>query len=314
VAKYVASPQYPNGVIEIYQLSTSGTLVPGLPGALALSSGYPNDVLIYQGPQSPSVYLFVSVVTQTKDGVSSGNPTDGAVWFYSFSSLDDILTGTFQSRTLIANTYGAVGMVIQPGTGDVYIAASTLSDGGSQSSGDGGIIGFTYASYSSGAPEMFVFTDHNHDASTFAICSNLAFDLHGNLWLTSFNPNAEGDAALVCYPNVGRAGTSHSGADTPYLKIVNGATAFPTTSLFAGGVGPSIGPALPLFGPTGVAFDPFGNLWLASSNQPAITSTLLTIGAPKLDSLLSQLAEKSLPPDPAENVPGTSRLPSFFFA
>ena len=49
---------------------------------------------------------------------------------------------------------------------------------------------------SSGAPEMFVFTDHNHDASTFAICSNLAFDLHGNLWLTSFNPNAEGDAAL----------------------------------------------------------------------------------------------------------------------
>jgi len=307
VAKYVASPQYPNGVIEIYQLSTSGTLVPGLPGALALSSGYPNDVLIYQGPQSPSVYLFVSVVTQTKDGVSSGNPTDGAVWFYSFSSLDDILTGTFQSRTLIANTYGAVGMVIQPGTGDVYIAASTLSDGGSQSSGDGGIIGFTYASYSSGAPEMFVFTDHNHDASTFAICSNLAFDLHGNLWLTSFNPNAEGDAALVCYPNVGRAGTSHSGADTPYLKIVNGATAFPTTSLFAGGVGPSIGPALPLFGPTGVAFDPFGNLWLASSNQPAITSTLLTIGAPKLDSLLSQLAEKSLP-DPAENVPGTGFL------
>lgn len=79
MAKYVASPQYPNGVIEIYQLSTSGTLVPGLPGALALSSGYPNDVLIYQGPQSPSVYLFVSVVTQTKDGVSSGNPTDGAV-------------------------------------------------------------------------------------------------------------------------------------------------------------------------------------------------------------------------------------------
>ena len=67
MAKYVASPQYPNGVIEIYQLSTSGTLVPGLPGALALSSGYPNDVLIYQGPQSPSVYLFGSPAVSVGD-------------------------------------------------------------------------------------------------------------------------------------------------------------------------------------------------------------------------------------------------------
>ena len=307
MAKYIANPQYPNSVIYVWPLVGPPPIpvVRGANGTIALPSGYPNDVLIYQDPQAPSIYMFVSVVTELEGGSGSGNPTSGAVWFYSFASLEDIVNGTFQSRSLIANTYGAVGMAIQPGTGDLYIAASTLYSGGAQTSANGGIVGFTYASYSSSSsPEMFVFTDHTKDTSTFASCSDIAFDLQGNLWLTTFD--STGDAALVCYPNVGQQGTANPGADTPYLKVVNSAAALPTTPLpFAE---TTLGPAFPLSAPQGIAFDPLGNLWLGNSNPSALTSTLLMVSSAELQSLLSQLAEKSLPPDPSETSAGTGFL------
>ena len=200
MTKYIANPQYPNSVIYIWPLIGSPPIpvVRGANGTITLPSGYPNDVLIYPDPQSPSIYMFVSVVTESAGGGGSGSPTSGAVWFYSFGSLDDIFNGTFQSRSLIANTYGAAGMAIQPGTGDLYIAASTLVSGGVQTSANGGIVGFTYASYSSSSsPEMFVFTDHTKDTSTFAFCSNVAFDLHGNLWLTTFELHRRCSAGVL---------------------------------------------------------------------------------------------------------------------
>jgi hypothetical protein len=307
MTKYIANPQYPNSVIYIWPLIGSPPIpvVRGANGTITLPSGYPNDVLIYPDPQSPSIYMFVSVVTESAGGGGSGSPTSGAVWFYSFGSLDDIFNGTFQSRSLIANTYGAAGMAIQPGTGDLYIAASTLVSGGVQTSANGGIVGFTYESYSSSSsPEMFVFTDHTKDTSTFAFCSNVAFDLHGNLWLTTFD--STGDAALVCYPSVGQQGTANPGADTPYLKVVNGAAALPTTALQFAETTP--GPAFPLSAPQGIAFDPLGNLWLGNSNQSALTSTLLMVSSAKLQSLLSQLTDGSLPPDPSESSAGTGFL------
>lgn len=297
MAKYIVTPQYPNSVIFVWPLigPPPTPVVRGANGTITLPSGYPNDVLIYQDPQSPSIYMFVSVVTESEGGGGSGVPTSGAVWSYTFASPDDIFNGTFQSRSLIANTYGAVGMAIQPGTGDLYIAASTLSTGGAQTSADGGIVGFTYASYSTGASELFVFTDQTKHAGAFAACSDVAFDLHGNLWLTTYD--STGDAALVCYPNVGRQGSASPGADTPYLKFVNGAAALPATALqFAE---TTAGPAFPFSAPQGIAFDPLGNLWLSSSDQSALTSTLLVFSSEKLQSLLSQLAEGSLPPDPS---------------
>jgi hypothetical protein len=254
--KYIAQPYFSANNVKIYSLpgATLTTTIQPTAAILAKTgppvvppanpSGGANCVLLYQVAASTGEsYLFVSYVF--KDA-------SGGVCVYKFSDINFSIasqTPTPIATLLVPN--GAVGLAIQPGTGDLYVATD------SNGNNDGGIYIFskTATGYAS-SPTQFI--DYVNDSSDAFICANLAFDTHGNLWMTNFD---QGGSYLTCY-------TKPGGDPTQFIKIVNGSPLTNVKSLPAAGSTPAPASMKPFSEPEGLAFDPNGNLWIANNNDP----------------------------------------------
>jgi sugar lactone lactonase YvrE len=90
------------------------------------------------------------------------------------------------------------------------------------------------------------------NAGTLCAPSGLAFDSFGNLWVADTQNNR-----VLMYPP---ASLVTGGAATVELGQPSGATAFTSNAFNNGGISPTS-----LDGPTGLAFDSGGNLWVADS-------------------------------------------------
>jgi hypothetical protein len=281
---YFSSPPSPAGqgpCVEIYSFpvnpgdspvttinppATLGTQAFSLLGVTPTGTpaGGPNGVLDYQDPSSAEAYLFILFNYQTPDGT-----TVGVVCVYDQASL--LSPPGSQTPTPIAMLSlpnGPAGMAIQPGTGNLYVA----TDCGGPSSGGGGNGGvYVFEKPASGwanAPSTFTsqFANFDDDNAVAYTCANLAFDLHGNLWMTSFGSNS-GNASqpytyLTCFT------LPLNQQPPPFLLFVNdyGAPLTGAAGLPASYTAPAS--MYPLSGPEGMAFDPDGNLWVANNNDP----------------------------------------------
>jgi hypothetical protein len=260
---YIAQPYYSGNVVKIYSLPaaslvTTISLTPAVNG--------PNCVVLYEDSASV-IYLFVSYDLGST----------GAIDVYKFASINDLTTNPpgIPAATRINLTNSAVGMAIHPGTGDLYIA--TFSDG----DGAGGIFSYSKSSGYTAATQFASNADPTHNNVAF-YCANLAFDLHGNLWMTTFSDSTPADQFLVCFTQV-----SPAPDNSKFFKITNG-SGFSTVVNLPGSATPALGVMLPFSQPEGIAFDPLGNLWLGNNNDDFATNgggngTLLKINKQWID-------------------------------
>ncbi len=241
--KFIAQPYYSDNVVKIYSLPDA-TLQSTI--TLNAAGSGPNCAVLYQ--DSASVfYLFVSF-----DLGSSG-----AIDVYKFTSISNLTTNPpgIPPATRLTLTNSAVGLAVQPGTGDLYVA--TFSNG----DGKGGVFCYTKASGYSAVSQFSSYADAYNDVAFY--CANLAFDLHGNLWMTTFQDGGLGNQFLICYTQVDK----NAGSSSKFFKINNGATSFTTITTLPGSEDTAPGAMVPFSQPEGIAFDPLGNLWLANNND-----------------------------------------------
>ena len=292
--KYIAQPQYNSNSIAIYDITNydptsdppvPATLTATLQGGEPLLSG-PNCVLVYQDfsaiqvlsgqgvpvdfPKSTPQQCLLVACQSTDD---NGKVTGGNVNVYDLESLN-LLTEkpTLPNPTTVlplGTGYTVIGMAIQPGTGDLYVASPSTSS-------DNPIPVITIFAKALGgawstAGNTGVF-DYNSLGGFSTTPSNLAFDSRGFLWMTSFGHDNNGVAYnyLTCFPGVANA-TPQS---TPNFWFAND----PVTQLKVTPLIKGTAPTL-LFGlssPEGIAFDPAGNLWVASNNEEYVGSDVNT--------------------------------------
>lgn len=235
--KFIAQPYYDLNQVKIFSLpganlvSTIDLVSPG--------SG-PNGVVLFQDPSAGTSLMFVSF-----DMVTSG-----AVDLYTFDA--SLQTATFQKS--IAPDDPAVGMAIQPGTGDLFIA--TFGTG----SGQGGVLRYTRASGYTTKTQYISFTSGPNNAAKF--CANLAFDPRGRLWMTTFDG---GGQFLICFTDL----TSTTATSDRFVKFSNGGFTFAATKVLTlpGSSASAPSNLFLLSQPEGIAFDPLGNLWLANNDD-----------------------------------------------
>ena len=239
--KYIAQPYYgdPSAsppvqpAVKIYSLADASLVT-----TISFGSRGPNCVVLYQ--DSGNVYyLFVSF----------DFGATGAVEVYEFPSINDLTNAaSLPIPTTISFPDSVAGMAVHPGTGDLYVAAFSNGDG------NGGVFHCPKGPTGYAASSLF---SSNADPSVTFVCANLAFDFHGNLWMTTFD--AAGGQFLICYTRVSPADKSK------FFKITNG-QAFSTLTNLPGSA-PAPGAMLPFSAPEGIAFDPAGNLWVANNND-----------------------------------------------
>jgi hypothetical protein len=287
--KYLAQPYYTANTVKIYSLPAA-TLVTTI--HLTPASAGPNGVVLYQ--DSASVYyLFVSY----------DFGSNGAVDVYRFTSIANLIASPVNigAPTRLNLSNSAVGMAVHPGTGDLYVA--TFSGG----NGNGGVFHYkkSAAGYTLSGQFASYVSAYNNVAQ---YCANLAFDLHGDLWMTTFNDAGVTDQFLICFTQVYPTPDS-----SKFFKFTNGGqiAAADLVRLPGSPLAPP-GPLYPLSQPEGIAFDPLGNLWLADNCDDFATSgggngTLLKISSSWIQSTLQNatlLADLT-----ADGYGGTQTLP-----
>ena len=259
---FFAQPDFTNQKVEIFGVPT-GAPVNGNPVATLLfeANEHPNAVVLYRDEAAGTWHMFVSFAYR--------NPGDfQGVKAYDFAAA--YLTGNHQLQAASSLNLGidCLGMAIQPGTGDLFIACL------------GQIAIYPHANYTTNNPVALAFATHAALPGALPdVCANLAFDRHGYLWMSAFN-------WVVCFTN------SVVGGSGQFVKIDNVQNLSPKHTLQ-----PSIDPPqgsqfYPFSQPEGIAFDPDGNLWVANNNEDAGSpnnqgdTTLLKIGREWIDTTL----------------------------
>jgi hypothetical protein len=288
--KYIAQPYYAANTIGIYSLPAA-TLTTTI-NLTAANSG-PNGVLLYQD-SAAVYYLFVSYDFGSNGGVD----------VYRFTSIANLIASppTIGAPTRLNLNNSAVGMAVHPGTGDLYVATFSGGDG------NGGV--FHYTKGASGYTYKAQFASYQSAYNNVAeYCANLAFDLHGNLWMTTFNDAGTTDQFLICFTQVYPTADS-----SKFFKFTNGGQiAAANLVTLPGSATVPPGPLYPLSQPEGIAFDPLGNLWLADNCDDFATSgggngMLLKINSSWIQSTLQNatlLADLT-----ADGYGGTQTLPT----
>lgn len=274
--KYIAQPQYVDNTVEIFVLPVSEgaspvlTLGPNWSADILALTGNPNKTgpYSYFGPNSAliyadfsgvstSLYLFVAFTSQNNNG---------AVAVFDLGKLlDSPPPAGFtpaELQSLLKLSDNPVGMAIEPGTGNLYVG--THGDTGNAS-----VTVFNRFAGTATTPDAWavsgtaLLTDGN-SGGIAGVVANVAFDLHGNLWATTFD---SGGSYLCCFPappNPGKYVKLMSRNTTPESQL-------PSTLIEPGVTGfapPAVAPSLyTLSCPEGIAFDPAGNLWLGNNNE-----------------------------------------------
>jgi hypothetical protein len=184
----------------------------------------------------------------------------------------------------------SIGMVIDPGNGDLYVGTQyidTLIVNRVKVPGntDAGIYKFTA---SSNYQDCTLFASFLNTQSTGTSCANLAFDSKGNLWSSTFTTGANfaPNNYLICY----KRGVNGQLDKNNYYKIGNMAT----PSYQARDVNGALTNGLYLLSaPEGIIFDLAGNLWIANNNDAGSQAadnpdgTLVKVKASWINTLLN---------------------------
>jgi hypothetical protein len=298
--KYIAQPQFSsNTAVNIYDITPGAsptlfmTLYAKPNSAIAKLVGPydpnnpsgPNSVLVYQDlaaspsplTSSPQQFLLIAYVAQAGQS--------GAVYVF---DLDKLLqsggTGSppysvpfpdTASAVLTFPGYDPIGMALQPGTGNLYVATPSVSGGNPTVTVFAKTPGGTWSA--TGDSTTF---DYNSLGGWSSTPSNFAFDMHGFLWMTSFGSVTDPATGVVtpynyltCFRNSpgsapeattefwfdDQPDAGGSGTQLSVTPLLTGLTGVPAT-LFG------------LSSPEGIAFDPAGNLWVASNNEEYVGS------------------------------------------
>ena len=272
--KYYAQPDYNARQVQIYTLPSSSPATLQTTIALSSANQGPNDVVLYQTPTSSKMF------------VSYDLGSSGLIEIYDFANdiLPHLGTATLSPAPIasIPVATSVVGMAIQPGTGNLFCA--TFNEGETIAtephlSGNGGVIVFSAPAYSPATATQFC---DNNDNSVTKYTANLAFDVSGNLWMTTWDDlnsidGGVGDQFLTCYPAVNGVLTksafflisnllTDSGGNAHAVTFKNRVVKLPPS--------PQPPPALlyAFSSPEGLAFDPDGNLWVANNNDFVATN------------------------------------------
>jgi hypothetical protein len=233
-----------DGYITVYDATTPHAALKTINIA-----GQPNSLCTVTNPSPGLNRLFVSTDHNTTQILSF----DLAV------ALDPTAEPVMDPMPVMLSN-GGVGMAIQPGTGDLLIATAADRD-----SVNGGVLHFLQnpAAGMPPAPGMPYQVQQGSlpESNTDGVpvfSANLAFDPSGGLWLSGFNPPQHDPAQqyLTWFPDP-------VGAPKTIYKLINGAP-FDNARTFDGQQGRVV---YPLSQPEGLAFDPFGNLWLACNDD-----------------------------------------------
>ena len=273
--KFITVPYLSNtasgNTLKIY--STSGAAV----GTIMLERAGVNAVVpyLYSNPGGSVAYLFVS-----HDEFNTADQSTSHIDIYDISA---IATPVLHASLALSNAI--CGMAIQPGTRDLYVAtfSNDITNGSGSTTNPGGIFAFTsasgyatskYGTQADGNPASFV--DYNSTWNAVAdVCANIAFDPHGNLWMTTYTAGSSSptDHFLICFTQV----DGNPASSQYFFKLTNGAR-LPVLQL-PGSQSTVSGPLYPLSEPHGIAFDPLGNLWMANNSDDSSVNGLNAAGA-----------------------------------
>lgn len=321
--KFLAQPQFVANSVTIYNLSsgavplvfTANEAVTAVTAATAdlPNAGGPNSVLVYQdfsGASSPKQCLIVAYIgpSNEKTGVA---PQVGGVFVFDLDAIMQAGSGALPAASLALPLTGfaPVGMAIQPGTGDLFVATPS-SNGGNPA-----VTIYPKATGGTWSSEGNTSTVSYNLGGWATTPSNFAFDRHGFLWMTSFG-STPAENYLACFTGIAGPIVNTSSPPPTPLPVPPSATPefwFANNTSLGGTAGllkvtqvstdPPITSSEPasLYGlssPEGVAFDPDGNLWVCSNNEEyqgsdanlkfsgAGGGSILMIRAAYLDSLL----------------------------
>jgi hypothetical protein len=247
--KYFAVPYLNENLVKIYD-TTGATF-----GQIALNRPGVNCVVYFSDPSASQQFLFISY-----DEFDTAGSATSHIDIY---NVTNIANPTLSSSLALTNA--VCGMAVQPGTMDLYVATFTddVINGAGSTSNPGGVFSFTHSSGYSQA-SLSVFTTYNDAWNAVAsVCANLAFDMHGYLWMTTYQ---NGDTSptshfLICFTQVNRT----AGSSKNFFKLTNGGQ-IPVTDLSVSQSQVQT-PLYPLSEPHGIAFDPLGNLWMANNSD-----------------------------------------------
>ena len=275
--KYIAQPQFTSkhrGCLRhharsaptLFMTLTASSAIATLVGTI--TPGGPNSILVYQDfaaspsplVSSPKQFLLIAYV--------GGNGASGAVYVFDLDQLLKQGPGTVQLpatpvEVLQFPGYVPIGMAIQPGTGDLYVATPAVDGSNPTINVFAKTQGGAWST--SGNNTLF---DFNALGGFSTVPANFAFDAHGFLWMTSFGA-ANGTAFnyLTCFRNIPNA----TPKSTPefwfdnHLDAGGAAVQLSVTPLLGGVSAPA--KLQGLSSAEGIAFDPAGNLWVANNNE-----------------------------------------------
>ncbi len=259
--KYLIQPNFTECTVSVHALLTSGaelvtTLRMSAPDADPDEQAHPNCTALYRDVSQGTWHLFVSfdVKPETGKGFVGVKVFD----FSDFSPLADSEQSPVPTSVLPlvidGNQLGTIGLAVQPGTGDLFIATYHENDNSA------GLRIYRRSDYAAQPPNARSdwFADGSQTSVT-QISAALAFDRHGFLWSTTYDA---GEQFLVCYrdPVPGQQGNFVKVSNHD-LGMISAITTLP---------GSTGGPPLnvhPFSAPEGLAFDPDGNLWVANNNE-----------------------------------------------
>ena len=294
--KYIAQPQYGTGTVNVYDITPGST--PQLLRALtpnadiqaltaatvaAPNAGGLNSVLVYQdfsGQSMPQQCLLLAYTSPSDD--NGVNLTPGAVYVFDLDAILKSGSGVLPAAAAAtlplvgpaSSNFVPVGMAIQPGTGDLYVAAPSAQ---AAEGGNPAVMIFSKTPGGSWSSTGDTGTFNYNTLGGFSTYpSNFAFDLHGFLWMSSFGSDSGVPYNfLTCF-----MGVPSATPPSPSFWFANddgdgNGTALNVTPLVTNPATPPPSATLQYYGlssPEGIAFDPAGNLWIANNNEEYIGS------------------------------------------
>jgi hypothetical protein len=299
--KYLAQPLYQSSpAVQIYELPINSPIDLALPTELdangadvqgwlgnpnvlyahshpGVTNGGANGALVFQNPATGDNCIFVVYSFNFASDDFSVSISTGVVCVYNLSSLVPVLSPGAMPNAYILLPNGPIGIALQPGSGDLYIA--TDSGGFSPGPNGGGVYmvpkpvaGWNSLASSASAPTNPTQILDQNSQGSLQVCSNLAFDLHGNLWMTVIGPfsGATPGNGLVCLQIPGNSAPypalffTDTPATDPSVTSPTLDPTLPSASLTGAGATPLL---YAFSAPEGLAFDPDGNLWIANNNE-----------------------------------------------
>jgi hypothetical protein len=278
--KYKAVPYLSDEQIKIYD--TSGTVV----STIALNRPGANAVVpfLFTNASASAAYLFVSY--------DEFNTAGSATSHIDIFDISTVTAPVLKSSLPLSNA--VCGMAIQPGTKDLYVAtfSNDITNGAANTTNPGGVFAFTSASGYTASKYGTIdatngkynsFVDYNSPWEAVAdVCANLAFDPHGNLWMTTYTAGDTDPAThfLVCFTQV----DGNPASSAKFFKLSNGGqlavTPLPNTQ------STWTSPLYPFAEPHAISFDPLGNLWMANNNDDTLVNPPVVTDGPSGGSLL----------------------------